>query len=329
MRRRDGAARRGIALAGALAASALALAGCGVPGFVGSPGSPGDVGGVVTGEQADRIAHRVLTQDATIRSGIADAETRISGTYAGEGARAARGSVLLVSKGVLPKASTELRDVQVLANSRGVDYPRYLVASSTPTPGGLPWVHLLVATNAQTPYRLAMSAQVLPGAQINAFPGAADGTAVVSDGVGYQTNPVDLLRLYAEGLTTEREDAPYDADEFAGQVRTRAAAQQREYAAEADISVTHQLEPDPYVALEQLNGEALVFGTIMRTSDYAIKAGQQMAPTAIFSAFVPGRTALVQQARTATAQFLVFSLPKEGKAHLVAATEMVVGASGY
>ena len=102
MTRRRGAPRRRTALAGALAASVLALAGCGVPGFVGTLGSSGDLGGVVTGEQADRIAHRVLTQDATIRSGIADAETRISGTYAGEGARAARGSVLLVSKGVLP-----------------------------------------------------------------------------------------------------------------------------------------------------------------------------------------------------------------------------------
>lgn len=329
MTRRGGARRRRTAVAGALAAAALALAGCGVPGFVGSVGSPENVGGVVTGEQADRIAHRVLSQDATIRSGIADAETRISGTYAGEGARAARGSVLLVSKGVIPKASTELHDVQVLANSRGAGYPRYLVVSSTPTPGGLPWVHLLVATNAQTPYRLAMSGQVLPGAQINAFPAAADGTAVVSDGAGYQTNPVDLLRAYAEGLTTARDDAPYEADQFADQVRTRAAAHQREYAAEADISITHQVEPDPYVALEQLNGDALVFGTIMRTSDYAIKEGQQMAPTAIFSAFVPGRNALVQQARTATAQFLVLSLPKEGRAHLVAATEMVVGASGY
>lgn len=329
MTRRRGAPRRRTALAGALAASVLALAGCGVPGFVGTLGSSGDLGGVVTGEQADRIAHRVLGQDAAIRSGIADAESRISGTYAGAGARAARGSVLLVSKGVLPKASTDLLEVQVLANSRGADYPRYLVASSTPQPGGLPWVHLLVATNAQTPYRLAMSAQVLPGAQISAFPGTADGTPVVSEGAGYQTNPVDLLRSYAEGLTTPNAEAPYDADQFSDQVRTRAEAHQREYATEADISVTHQVEPDPYVALQQLNGDALVFGTIMRTSDYAIKEGQQMAPTAIFSAFVPGRSALVQQARTDTAQFLVFSLPQEGRAHLVAAAEMVVGASGY
>ncbi len=326
---RDGARRRRAALAGALTAATLALAACGMPGQPGAGAAGGDVGGVVTGEQADRIAHRVLGQDATIRSGVADAETRISGTYAGEGARAARGSVLLVSKGVLPKASTELHDVQVLANSRGADYPRYLVTSSTPTPGGLPWVHLLVATNAQTPYRLAMSAQVLPGAQISAFPGTADGSPVVSDDAGYQTRPVDLVRAYAEGLTSEREDAPYDADEFATQVRARAAKQQTDSAAEADISVTHQVEPDPFVALQQLNGDALVFGTIMRNSDYAIKDGQQMAPTPIFSAFVPGRTVLVQQARTATAQFLVFSLPKEGRAHLVAASEMVVGASGY
>ena len=75
--------------------------------------------------------------------------------------------------------------------------------------------------------------------------------------------------------------------------------------------------------------DTLVLGAIERVSDYAIKPGQQMQPTPIFSALVPGRSVLVQQVRTQVSQFVVFTVPAQGKARLVAATEQVSGASGY
>ncbi|MEP7159599.1 MAG: hypothetical protein ABI746_00705 [Dermatophilaceae bacterium] len=310
-------------LAGALAA------GCGAPGVPRAGGGPAADGGVVTGEQADRIVRRVLEADAQLRSGAPGSETQITATYAGEGARAARGLALLIAKGSASKASPELGEVQVLANSQGSGYPRYLVGSSKPTADGLPWISLLVATNAQTPYRLTLTAQVLPGAKINAFPATADGSSVVTESDAYATQPVTLFTEYANGLTAKQDNPPYEPDVFADQVLSRARTTQESVAADADFTQSNQVDSDPFVALRQLNGDALVFGAIERTSDYAIKAGKQMPPTSIFSAFVPGRTALVQQARTTTAQFLVFSLPREGKAHLVAAAEVVVGASGY
>ncbi len=317
----------GVVVAAVLAGSLTA--GCGAPGVPRVGNDAAGDGGVVTGGQADRIVRRVLEADAQLRSGAPGSETQIPATYAGEGARAARGLALLIAKGSAPKASPEVGEVQVLANSQGSGYPRYLVGSSKPSADGLPWIYLLVATNAKTPYRLALTAQVLPGAKINAFPATVDGSAVVTESDAYETQPVALFTEYAKGLTAKADNPPYDPDIFADQVLSRARATQESVAADADFTQSNQVDSDPFVALRQLNGDALVFGTIERTSDYAIKSGKQMPPAPIFSAFVPGRTALVQQARTTTAQFLVFSLPREGKAHVVAAAEVVVGASGY
>lgn len=317
--------------AAACTALALALAGCGAPGLPGSGGGTApEIGAAVTDEQSARILDRVLTESRSVYSGEGDAAGQVPKTFAGEGARAALAAVQLVSAGVQGKAGAAPGDVKVLTTSRGDAYPRHIVGASTPAGAQLPQIHLISAKDAKTPYRLALSAQVLPGAAISAFPAPDQGAQVVTDGSDMAIKPVDLLKSYAKGLTEgAKGDVPYESDTFFDQVRQRAEEQAKAVAGQADFTQTNQVMPDPVVAVREANGDTLVFGAIERTSDYAIKAGQQMAPTPIFSAFVPGRSVLVQQVRTQAVQFLVFVVPKSGKAHLVAATEQVVGASGY
>lgn len=328
MRRRARLRRTGLA---ALLAAALAgpLAACGAPGLPLAGAPSDDPGAAVTEDQAVRVLNRVLAEDAQVRSGQPGALTSLPGTYAGEGLVAARAAVQLIAAGVQPKVAGPPTDSKVLATSRGTDYPRYLLGGSTAAGDQLPVLHLLVATKPDTPYRLTLSAQLLPGAQISAFPDRDAGTEVVTDGADMALKPVDLLRAYAEGLATKKPDAPYEPDTFAEQVRSRAEEAKQAVAGQADFTQSFQVRPDPVVALRQLNGDTLVLGAIERVSDYAIKPGQQMQPTPIFSALVPGRSVLVQQVRTQVAQFLAFTVPKQGKARLVAATEQVSGASGH
>lgn len=312
----------------ALAALVLPLGACGLPG-VGAPGQAPAAGGVVTQEQSARILERVLKADTALRSGDSAAANAIMSTYAGEGTRAAKATALLISKGVMAKATSSPKNLTVLANSRGTGYPRYLVGASQEDGQALPMIYLLVATNAAVPYRYTLSAQALPGAQITAFPSAQEGSLVVTDGSDMPVKPLDLLQAYSKGLSVPSPQAPYEPDVFSEQVRVHAADMRASVAPIADFAQTNQVLPDPIVALRQSDGGTLVFGAIERTSNYAIKDGSSMLPNALFSAFVPGQTALVQQARTTTVQFLVFSVPKQGKARLVAATEMMVSATGY
>ncbi len=322
--------RRGaLATLAAAIVGAGAVTGCGAPGVPGSGGPDANPGAAVTEDQALRVAERVLTQDAKLRSGQPDPGSALASTYAGEGLVAAKAAVQLIAAGVQGKSTGTVRDVKVLTTSRGTGYPRYILAASAADTGTLPVVHLLVATKPDTPYRLTLSAQLLPGAQISAFPSRDDGAEVVSDSGDLAIKPADLLTSYARGLAAKQPDPPYDSDTFAEQVLSRAEAAKTAVAAQADFTQSFQVRQDPVVAFRQLNGDTLVLGAIERVSDYAIKPGQQMQPTPIFSALVPGRSVLVQQVRTQVSQFVVFTVPAQGKARLVAATEQVSGASGY
>lgn len=319
--------RRAVLTAGLTAAL---LAGCGAPGLPGSGGDTGTAGAAVSEQQAVDILRRVLAEDDAVRSGVPGAAGKVASTYAGEGLRAAQAAVQLIAAGVQKKATGEPVDVKVLATSRGTAYPRHILGASTPAPGRLPTIQLLVATNSSVPYRFALGAQMLPGATISAFPAADEGAQVVTDGADMIIKPTELLTAYAQGLTkAQTGDEPYESDVFLEQVRAASEKTRREIAALADFRQTNQVMRDPVVALRDLDGDTLVLGAIERTSDYAVKAGQQVPPSAIFSAFVPGRSALVQQIRVQVIQFVVFTVPRQGKAHLVAATEQVVGASGY
>lgn len=314
-------------VAGVLAA--VAVSGCGAPGLPGAAGPGNDPGAAVTDDQAIRVLTRVLEEDAKARSGQAGAGTSLPSIYAGEGLVAAKAAVQLIAAGVQSTSEGTPLDIKVLTTSRGTAYPRYILGASRTPSAQLPTVHLAVATKPDTPYRLTFSAQMLPGGQINTFPPRDEGAQVVTDGADMALKPTQLLTAYAQGLTTAKPDAPYEPDIFAEQVLSRADAAQKEVAEQADFTQTFQVRPDPVVALRELNGHTLVLGAIERVSEYAIKPGQQMAPTPIFSSLVPGRSVLVQQVRTQVSQFLVFTVPTEGKARLIAATEQVSGASGY
>ncbi|WP_116112848.1 hypothetical protein [Austwickia chelonae] len=308
--------------------AAVALAGCGAPGVPGSGTGYGDPGSTVTDQQAGRILQRVMDADTAVRSGKPEATAQIPVTYAAEGARAADALTKLIGAGAQGKIAQGPSDLKVLANSRGAQYPRYILGASTPAGAQLPHVHLLVATNARTPYRLAMSAQMLPGATINAFPTRDEGTQIVTTGEDMDVKPVDVLKSYADGLSGKKENALYQNDTFLEQIVNKMEEQKKASSNQADLVQTNQLMPDPVAAFRELNGDTLVLGAIERTSEYTIKSGQQLKAPPMFKAFVPGRTVLVQQARIQVVQFLVFTVPKSGKARLVAATEQVAGASG-
>ena len=290
----------------------------------------------LTVEQAERILIRDFTaaQPSETATGAA-AKTALSTAYTGQGLRAATARVRLAA--IQPSsANSPLLAPQkplLLAVPRGFGYPRVMVAQTVATEGSLPVLHLLTSPDVATPYRIAASATMLPGSTVKPFDSLSQGSPLVTDGQVLAVSDTALLKAYAEAMAFPAKPVtapPFAADPFSAQVRARAAAVAKSVVTQAKFSQVHKVIPNTVYAVRQANGDALVFGVIVRTDSFAVKSGQAIN-TVANKAFVllSGKKKVTKSASIATVEFVVFSVPREtGRATLVAASEQVVAGSG-
>jgi len=290
----------------------------------------------LTVEQAERILIRDFTaaQQSETATGAA-AKTALSTAYTGQGLWAATARVRLAA--IQPSsANSPLLAPQkplLLAVPRGFGYPRVMVAQTVATEGSLPVLHLLTSPDVATPYRIAASATMLPGSTIKPFDSLSQGSPLVTDGQVLAVSDTALLQAYAEAMAFPAKPVtapPFAADPFSSQVRARAAAVAKSVVTQAKFSQVHKVIPNTVYAVRQANGDALVFGVIVRTDSFAVKSGQAIN-TVANKAFVllSGKKKVTKSASITTVEFVVFSVPREtGRATLVAASEQVVAGSG-
>ena len=290
----------------------------------------------LTVEQAERILIRDFTaaQQSETATGAA-AKTALSTAYTGQGLRAATARVRLAA--IQPSsANSPLLAPQkplLLAVPRGFGYPRVMVAQTVATEGSLPVLHLLTSPDVATPYRIAASATMLPGSTVKPFDSLSQGSPLVTDGQVLAVSDTALLQAYAEAMAFPAKPVtapPFAADPFSSQVRARAAAVAKSVVTQAKFSQVHKVIPNTVYAVRQANGDALVFGVIVRTDSFAVKSGQAIN-TVANKAFVllSGKKKVTKSASITTVEFVVFSVPRSiGRATLVAASEQVVAGSG-
>jgi hypothetical protein len=299
----------------------------------------------LTVDQAKRILARTFTAaylGETTNGAAAEAQLRTA--YTGEGLRGVGGRVKLASVQPAVSASPLLAPhPKLLAVSRGFVFPRFIIAQTVASDGGLPILHLLVSPDAATPYRISMSVEMVPPATVERFdrlssgsPLVTNGTGpVVTNGTGLAVAPATLLNLYAAQMAFPAAKAtskaqPFVADSFAGQVRAGAAGVASAVASQATYTQVHQVVPNSVYAVRQASGDALVFGVIQRTDSFAINPGENVS-TVANKAFVllTGKKLVTKAASITTLEFVVFAVPRStGQATLVAAREQIVAGSG-
>ncbi len=316
-------------------ALAVAVAGCGMPGGLGVPdGERGQAGGgvrtVLTEDQTQAILRRVLPLIGAIETGESRAAALVDQAFTGDGLRAAQARLTLRRRGVATVTSPAamVDDSTILAVSRGSAYPRLLLAR-TSKPREPAVLRLLLTPNARTPYRVVHSAALVSGADPGTFPGVDEGAEVVTDGSGMAITPAALLSTYGRGLDGSGDAASFAGDPYAARVRRRSVAEARAVRALATFTQHHEVVAGGSYALRQADGGTLVFGVLDRTSSYGVRLGRQLTPSEQFQALVPGRRVVIHRGYTTTLAFLVFSVPRQGKARLVAASEQMVGAAGF
>jgi len=290
----------------------------------------------LTVDRARMILTRSFTaaQQGETLSGAAAAGAQRT-AYTGEGLRAAHARVRLVS---LTSRTAEYSLLsperpRLLAVSRGFAFPRFIVAQTVTSKGGVPVVHLLTSPDAATPYRISVSAEMVPLAKVTPFDPLNQGSPLVTGGSGLAVAPAALLSTYAQSMAFPAKpvsNLPFTTDSFSGQLRAQAAGVAKAVAAQATFSQVHKVVAGSSYAVRQASGDVLVFGVIRRTDSFAVKAGQAVN-TAGNKAFVllTGKKKVTKTASVTTLEFVVFSVPRSsGRATLVAVREQVVAGSG-
>ena len=321
-----------IALVGALS---LALAGCGAgSGLVGVHDAPAQVTTTapISAQSAEAVATRVLAKAAEASAAKpAEAEALRTEALTG-GALAVANAASRLETGAPATIAplTRAEPPKVIGVSRGTGWPRLILVQTTTADSGAV-LNLLVSPDARTPFRLSAAAPMQPGATVAALDSLSTGSPMVTPGAKLAAQPADLLKGYAASLAYPKPVATPDVDAaepFATAVRAHAAEQAKTFGKLATLTQTHTVQPDNTVAVALRGGGALVFGLLERTDTITLRpGGKSLTPSADFQRLVRKKT-LTKSAELKSYETVVFTVPVEGKAKVVAVDEVLFSAKG-
>lgn len=318
---------------------ALSVSGCsGVPALLGIHEAPAisTTTAPLSTDHARRILTRVFTAAYQGEAGNDAAALAARRTaYTGEGLRAVQARVKLASLQPKTEDSPFLAPEQprLLAVSRGLGFPRFIVAQTVASKGGVPIVHLLISPDAATPYRISVSAEMAPLAKVRPFHPLNHGSPLVTDDKAMTVAPAALLKSYAAWMgypAKAMSKRPFADDAFSGELRAQAAGVAKAVATQASLSQVHKVVPGSTYTVRQATGDAMVFGVIERKDSFAVKPTQAVN-TSANKAFVKltGKKRVTKSATLTTLEFVVFAVPATtGQATLVAVREQVVAGAG-
>jgi len=319
----------------AVAALSLALTGCGVgTGLVGVHDAPVQVTTTapISPDSAESIATRVLTKAAEAAAAKpAEAQELRTAALTGSALAVANAaSKLETGAPTAPAPLTRTAPPKVLAVSRGTAWPRLILVQTATAEGGAV-LNLLVSPDARTPFRLSAAAPMQPGTSVAALDSLSAGSPVVTSGSQLPVQPADLLTEYAASLAYPKPVPAKDvdaADPFSAAIRAHAAEQAKTFGKLAALKQVHTVEPDSTVAIALRGGGALVFGLLERTDTITLgKGGKSLTPSSDFQRLV-GKKTLTKSAVLKTYETVVFTVPADGKATVVAVDEVLFSAKG-
>lgn len=324
------------ALVATAAAATVGLTGCGLGNaMVGVHAAPPEVttGAPLSAAGAQTIADRVLNAAA--------AAAKVSGAD-GDKQRAAvmTGSALALATAAskLPAASEPTGQPvekpaapKVLAVSRGRSWPRAMFVETTRDDGSQT-LSLLTCEGANSQFKVAASATMQPGTSVPALDPFTSGSAANPDTKGLIGQPDALLSEYAAAVAYPNPKAPehFDlgADQFATVLRRNAAAQAKALGSLARFTQRHAVDPKQFFAFRLHSGGVVVFALMKRTDTLKLKPkGKALTPSADLARLLKKKK-LTKSATISTYESVVFTVPTQGKAAMVAADEQLISATG-
>jgi hypothetical protein len=204
-----------------------------------------------------------------------------------------------------------------------------MVVQTTAEDGGTE-LNLLTSPDATTPFKLASSARMHPGSTVAALDSLRSGSPLVTDGADLPVAPDKLVQEYAGALAYPKAGPAPDVetgDTFALAVRANAAAQAKSLGKLATLTQKH-VPQEGTTAIRLKDGGALVFALMQRTDTITLsEGGKSLTPSADVQRLV-GKQTLTRSAQLQTYEVVVFTVPPQGKATVVAVDEVLAAAKG-
>jgi hypothetical protein len=319
----------------ALVAATVALSGvtaCSSVAGVHEAPTPVSTAASLSGQQALSIATRVMSRVVAATNATPAHATELR-------AAAMTGSALTVARAAdqlgttaatSPKPVTRTPQPRVLAISRGTAWPRVLLVQTTDDTGAAV-LNVLSSPDAKTPFKLSASATMHSGATVPALDPISLGSPLDVESSKLAIAPKDLVGEYAASLAFPTAKPAPDVDitdPFSTGVRANAAAQAKAFGALAGLTQTHQPQQGQTVTIGLKGGGALVFALLERTDAITLKpGGKSLTPSPEFQKLVKKKT-LTKSAELKSYETVVFTVPAQGKASVVAVGETLVSAKG-
>jgi hypothetical protein len=198
---------------------------------------------------------------------------------------------------------------------RFADYPLWFAVLARDRTGGTKRVAVFERVDSVSPWLMVMAPETTPGAGLPRFARDDEGgvvTVAPDDATTTAVSPAVALRRYARALAPGEgpDDALFAPDRFLE--RSRVFQQAQQSLPFASFRQTWTALPPRY-ALRVAGGGVLVFGTLVRTDAYSVRADSYIdwADSSDTAAYLPGR--VYRSAELDYAHQVLMFLPAKGQ----------------
>lgn len=307
------------------------LGGCGIGSSIaGIHDAPAErTGGAsVSSGTAREVSDRVVAEAVSVtrKSGKSQDEQRAE-VLSGPALREV--SAAVTSKDRTSRTGKDVADLQVLAVSRGTEWPRAVLATSRSK--DVQYLHVLVAQAADQPYTLFADVPMAAGASVPALAPVEEGSPV-----RLSTSPskevLDVADAWAEGVTFPAGEQPTKVsvgDAFSTALRKNAKQTDKELGKLADYRQRQSVTEAETIEFELADGGSLAFVPMTRTD--TIKATKKLKELKIEQTslrHVLDTSKVKKSLSVRHAQTVAFVVPAKGKGQVVGASDVLESAAG-
>ncbi|GAA8851124.1 hypothetical protein DUHN55_36650 [Helicobacter pylori] len=308
----------------------IALGGCGIgssiAGVHDAPAERSD-GASITTTTATKVATRVVADVAGVS--LAEDDTRLRKELL-SGPALREIEAVVTSKDVSGRSTATPKDLEVLAVSRGTDWPRAVLATSRT--GDVQHLYVLVAQSADRAYTLFADVPMAAGASVPALPPVEEGAAVKLSSAPEQ-DVTSAANAWAKGVAfpaSKKSSKEVSVGDGFSQALKKNAAKTKEDLGDLGYYAQRQtVAKGETVSFELADGGAITFLPMTRTD--TIRATNKLkelkvrepALKYVLDASTVERALSVKHVET-----LALVTPEQGKARVVGASEVVASAAG-
>ncbi|QIM20321.1 hypothetical protein G7075_02805 [Phycicoccus sp. HDW14] len=222
----------------------------------------------------------------------------------------------------------------VLAQSRGREWPRAILATTLDEATSTRYLHVMVSGSPEAPFRLTSSVPMLAGAELPGLGSQETGAPFVrvTDGEGLVTSPDKAFGGYAAGLARPApKKAPAGVsveDPFGVALAGSAAVQAKALGKLATFTQKHTPALEKAVAFRLADGGVVAFGLMRRADTIAVRSGAKELVLPKRYAALVGKSKVKKSVTLTSLEPVVLVVPTEGDVTAIGATELLVAGKG-